>query len=120
MLEQGLVSDGQVLDIRSCDVSVSFQNYVHKYYPETLFLQLVSAKMLEELNLPVFIIAARTQETLVYRHPFTEEVIKGKENSIEQVGYVVVLTRRMEDITDEITGGWRVVDIARRSDRATV
>ena len=93
VIKNGLVPDGQVLDIREID--------------------LVSAKMLEDPGpaTPVFIIRCQAQEMLVYRNPKTDEVVHGVENRIEQVGYVLIMTRVAEDMADETTGGWRIAQV---------
>lgn len=42
------------------------------------------------------------------------DIVKGSANRVKNVGYVAVLTREEEQLEDEITNGWRVIDIARR------
>ena len=61
----GLRPDGQVLDIRGVDV--------------------VSARLLSQLDLPVFVITFRTQEIHVYRDIKTDEIKAGVEDRIQQV-----------------------------------
>ncbi|KAH8929381.1 TIM44 subunit of mitochondria import inner membrane translocase [Atractiella rhizophila] len=97
-LQRGLISDSRVLDIRGVDV--------------------MSAKVLEEKDVPVFIISFRTQEILAFRNPKTGEVVEGDEHSIDQCGYVMIITRVEEELDNEMTGGWKVIDIARRSQKA--
>jgi len=89
-----LVSESRVLDIRNLDI--------------------MSAKILEN-DLHVFVVSWRTQEVLAYRDLKTGEVTVGDENKIEQVGYVAVLTRVEEELDNEVTGGWKVIDMARRA-----
>lgn len=36
----------------------------------------------------------------------------GKEDKIEQVVYVAVVTRLEEELENEITGGWKFVDVS--------
>ncbi|BGO94551.1 hypothetical protein NBRC10512_005023 [Rhodotorula toruloides] len=89
-----LVSESRVLDIRNVDI--------------------MSAKILEN-DVHVFVVAWRTQEVLAYRDIKTNEVTVGDENKIQQVGYVAVLTRVEEELDNEETGGWKVIDMARRA-----
>ncbi|KAI6117463.1 hypothetical protein EV401DRAFT_1863693 [Pisolithus croceorrhizus] len=96
-LRQGLISDSKVLDIRQVDVS--------------------DAKILEN-EVPVFVVTFSTQEMLLFRNPVSREIIIGAENRVEQCVYAAVLTRVAEEVSDELTGGWKVVEMARRSARA--
>ncbi|SGZ26252.1 BQ5605_C024g09870 [Microbotryum silenes-dioicae] len=89
-----LVSESRVLDIRNLDI--------------------MSAKILEN-DLHVFVVAWRTQEILAYRDIKTGKLAVGDENKIEQVGYVAVLTRIDEELDNKVTGGWKVIDMARRA-----
>ncbi|KAK4698770.1 hypothetical protein P7C70_g7499, partial [Phenoliferia sp. Uapishka_3] len=89
-----LLSESRVLDIRNLDI--------------------MKAKILEN-ELPVFVVAWRTQEILAYRDVKTGEITVGSEDKIEQVGYVAVMTRIEEEVESPVTGGWKVIDIARRS-----
>jgi import inner membrane translocase subunit TIM44 len=61
----GLRPDGQVLDIRGVDI--------------------MTAKLLPQLEIPVFVISFRTQEIHVYRDIKTGEVKAGVEDRIQQV-----------------------------------
>ena len=61
----GLRPDGQILDIRAVDV--------------------VSAKVLSQSDVPVFIVSFRTQEIHVYRDIKTDEIKAGVEDRIQQV-----------------------------------
>ncbi|TFK51643.1 mitochondria import inner membrane translocase TIM44 subunit [Heliocybe sulcata] len=96
-LKQGLISDSKVLDIRQVDIT--------------------SAKMLEN-NIPVFVITFATQEILLFRNAVSREVVVGAEDRVEQCHYAAVVTRAEEEIGDELTDGWKVVEMARRSARA--
>ncbi|THH04534.1 hypothetical protein EW145_g5452 [Phellinidium pouzarii] len=99
-LRQGLISDSKVLDIRQVDIS--------------------TAKLLENngTEIPVFVITFATQEVLLFRNAKTREVIVGAEDRVEQCTYAAVMTRFEEELADELTGGWKVVEMARRSARA--
>ncbi|KAI0725341.1 mitochondria import inner membrane translocase TIM44 subunit [Fomitopsis betulina] len=96
-LKQGLVSDSKVLDIRQVDIS--------------------SAKILEN-DIPVFVVTFQTQEVLLFRNAKTGEIVVGTENKVEQCHYAAVVTRVEEELDSELTGGWKIVEMARRSARA--
>ncbi|KAH9924703.1 uncharacterized protein B0H18DRAFT_1085392 [Fomitopsis serialis] len=96
-LRQGLVSDSKVLDIRQVDIS--------------------GAKILEN-DIPVFVVTFQTQEMLIFRNAKTSEIMVGAENKVEQCHYAAVVTRTEEELDNELTGGWKVVEMARRSSRA--
>ncbi|KAI0788852.1 mitochondria import inner membrane translocase TIM44 subunit [Abortiporus biennis] len=96
-LKQGLISDSKVLDIRQVDVS--------------------TGKILEN-NVPVFVITFATQEMLIFRNAKTREIVVGAENKVEQCHYAAVVSRVEEELDNELTGGWKVIEMARRSARA--
>ncbi|TFY68227.1 hypothetical protein EVJ58_g1139 [Rhodofomes roseus] len=96
-LKQGLISDSKVLDIRQVDIS--------------------GAKILEN-DIPVFVVTFQTQEMLIFRNAKTREIMVGAENKVEQCHYAAVVTRIEEELDNELTGGWKVVEMARRSSRA--
>ncbi|GAA5932972.1 hypothetical protein JCM3775_005279 [Rhodotorula graminis] len=89
-----LMSESRVLDIRNLDI--------------------MSAKILEN-DIHVFVVSWRTQEVLAYKDLKTGELAVGDENKILQVGYVAVLTRVEEELDNPETGGWKVIDMARRA-----
>ncbi|TFK94126.1 mitochondria import inner membrane translocase TIM44 subunit [Polyporus arcularius HHB13444] len=95
-LKQGLVSDSKVLDIRQVDVS--------------------TGKILEN-NIPVFVITFATQEMLLFRNPKTGEIVVGAEDRVEQCHYAAVITRLEEELDNELTGGWKIIEMGRRSAR---
>jgi mitochondrial import inner membrane translocase subunit TIM44 len=92
-LKSGLVSDSKVLDIRQVDIT--------------------SGKLLEvsDTTLPVFVVTFNTQEVLLFRNAKTKEVVVGKEDRVEQCMYAAVITRIEEEMDDELTGGWKVVEV---------
>ncbi|VDB84960.1 unnamed protein product [Peniophora sp. CBMAI 1063] len=96
-LRQGLVSDSKVLDIRQVDVS--------------------AGKVLEN-EIPVFVVSFTTQEVLLFRNVASGEVVVGAEDRVEQCMYAAVITRVPEELDNELTGGWKVIEMARRSGRA--
>ncbi|RXW21685.1 hypothetical protein EST38_g4179 [Candolleomyces aberdarensis] len=88
-LRQGLISDSKVLDIRQVDV--------------------LEAKILEN-EVPVFIITFSTQEMLLFRNAKTTEIVVGAEDKVEQCTYVAVVTRIPEELDNELTAGWKIVE----------
>jgi import inner membrane translocase subunit TIM44 len=95
-IKQGLVSDSKILDIKHVDVN--------------------TGKMLEN-NVPVFLVTFATQELLLFRNAKSGEVVVGSENDVEQCRYAMVLTRVEGELDNELTGGWKVVEMARRGAR---
>lgn len=65
-----------------------------------------------ENNVPVFLVTFATQELLLYRHAKSGEVVVGNENEVEQCRYAMVLTRIETDLENELTGGWKVVEVS--------
>jgi len=96
-LKQGLISSSKVLDIRNVDIS--------------------SGKVLENEQ-PVLVVQFVTQEVLLFRNAKTGEVAVGAEDKVEQCIYAAVFTRVPEDLGNELTAGWKVVEMARRSGKA--
>lgn len=95
-LQQGLVSDSRVLDLRRVDVH--------------------SVKVLEENNdLPVIVLSFETQEVTLFRHRTTLELAYGKEDHIDRVRYLLVLTRLESELDNPLTGGWKIMELARQS-----
>jgi hypothetical protein len=92
-LKSGLVSDSRVLDIRQVEVQ--------------------SGKLLDvaDATLPVFVVTFSTQEVLLFRNAKTREAVVGREDRVEQCMYAAVLTRVEEELDDELTGGWKVVEV---------
>jgi len=74
-------------------------------------------KILEN-DIPVLIVTCTTQEVLIFRDPKTKEIVVGQEDRVEQCTYGAVITRIPEEIDNELTGGWKVVEMARRAARA--
>jgi Tim44-like domain len=89
-LRQGLAPDSKVLDIRQVDVS--------------------TGRFLED-NMPVYVITFTTQEVLLFRDRKTREVVVGAENRVEQCNYAAVITRVEEELENELTGGWKVIEV---------
>ena len=87
----GLKSDGRILDIRHVDI--------------------LSARMLEPGEIPVFIITCRTQEVHVYRKVQTNELAAGMEDKVQLVTYAIGVTRVPEDVNNIDTRGWRLIEL---------
>jgi import inner membrane translocase subunit TIM44 len=87
----GLKSDGKILDIRNVDM--------------------LSARMLEPADIPVFIITARTNEVHVYRNIKSGELAAGVEDKVQQVTYAIGVTRLPEDVGNQETRGWRLIEL---------
>lgn len=87
----GLRSDGRILDIRHVDI--------------------LSARMLEPGEVPVFIITCRTQEVHVYRNSKTGDLAAGMEDRVQLVTYAIGVTRTPEDVSNPETRGWRLIEL---------
>ncbi|KAL9115060.1 MAG: hypothetical protein Q9187_007354, partial [Circinaria calcarea] len=87
----GLKVDGRILDIRHVDI--------------------LSARMLEPGEIPVFIITCRTQEVHVYRQIKTNELAAGMEDKVQLVTYAIGVTRVAEDVNNPETRGWRLIEL---------
>jgi len=79
--------------------------------------QITAGKMLED-EVPVFVVTFATQEVLCFKNAKSGEVIVGAEDRVEQCHYAAVITRIEEEIENELTAGWKIVEMARRSARA--
>ncbi|ORZ24485.1 hypothetical protein BCR42DRAFT_365881 [Absidia repens] len=95
-MQQGLISDCQIQDLRDVD--------------------LVAAKILEN-EVPVLVLSFRTQEIIVFRNAKSGEVVYGKEDQIEQCTYACVFTKEPEDLQNPVTAGWRIIDMAKHDSR---
>lgn len=96
-IKQGLVSDSRVLDIKHVDIA--------------------QGKLLDN-DVPVFVVSFASQEILLFRSAKTGEPVVGDENAVEACRYAMVLTRVPAEVDNELTGGWKVVEMARRGARS--
>lgn len=87
----GLKSDGRILDIRHVEI--------------------LSARMLDPGDVPVFILTCRTQEVHVYRKLKTNELAAGMEDRVQLVTYAIGVTRVPEDVNNPETRGWRMIEL---------
>ncbi|WFD29085.1 protein translocase subunit [Malassezia sp. CBS 17886] len=97
-LKLGYIADGQILDLSN--------------------IEILQGKMLETGPTPVLVVSFQTQELMYFKDPRTGEV---KEGSVEQANlcrYAMVLTRLEEELQNEVTGGWKIVELARRGQTA--
>ncbi|ODQ65372.1 TIM44 subunit of mitochondria import inner membrane translocase [Nadsonia fulvescens var. elongata DSM 6958] len=95
--EAGLFSAGRVLDIRGVDI--------------------LSAKILPPSDVPVFVIGCRAQEVHLYKNVKTGEIAAGTEDHIQMSTYAMVITRIPEDIDNEETKGWKLLELVRGGTR---
>jgi len=87
----GLKSDGRILDIRHVDI--------------------LSARLLDPGEIPVFIVTCRTQEVHVYRNAKTSELAAGMDDKVQQVTYAIGVTRIPEDVANKETRGWKFIEL---------
>lgn len=87
----GLKSDGRILDIRHVDI--------------------LNARILEAVDIPVFIVTCRTNEVHVYKNIKTGQLAAGVEDKVQQVTYAIGVTRIPEDVNNPETRGWRLIEL---------
>lgn len=87
----GLQSDGRILDIRNVDI--------------------LSARMLDPGEIPVFVLMCRTQEVHVYKNKKTGQLAAGMEDKVQQVTYAIGVTRIPEDVANPETRGWKFIEL---------
>lgn len=75
-----------------------------------LAVQVSQGKILEN-DIPVFVITFATQEVLCFRNVKTREIVVGAEDRVEQCHYAAVVTRLEEELDNELTGGWKIVEV---------
>ena len=85
--------------------------------PKLRLPQITAGKMLEN-DVPVFVVTFATQEVLCFKNAKTGEAVVGAEDRVEQCHYAAVITRVEDEIENELTAGWKIVEMARRSARA--
>ncbi|PWN44395.1 Tim44-domain-containing protein [Ceraceosorus guamensis] len=96
-VQKGAIANGRLLDLKNVDI--------------------LQAKMLEN-NVPVLIVSFSTQELMYFKDAKTGEIVAGSEERTDSCRYAMVLTRVDEEMHNEITGGWKVVELARRGQAA--
>ena len=50
---------------------------------------------------------------LIFRNAKTGEIVVGTEDRVEQCHYAAVITRLEEELDNELTGGWKVIEVRR-------
>jgi mitochondrial import inner membrane translocase subunit TIM44 len=48
---------------------------------------------------------------LLFRDAKTREIVVGAEDRVEQCVYVAAITRAEEELNNELTGGWKVIEV---------
>ena len=61
---------------------------------------------------PVFVATFQTQEIFCFRNAITKEIGAGSPNEVVGVNYAVVIGRVEDELDDEITGGWKVLEVS--------
>lgn len=97
-----------MLDIRQVDVRHVFSTFCILVLTP---YQITGAKILEN-DIPVLIVTCTTQEVLVFRDPKTREIVVGQDDRVEQCTYGAVITRIPEEMDNELTGGWKIVEVS--------
>lgn len=59
----------------------------------------------------MFVITFATQEMPIFRNVKTGEIVVGAEDRVEQCHYAAVITRVEEDLDNELTGGWKIIEV---------
>lgn len=95
--KQELFADGRILDIRGVEI--------------------VSAKLLAPQDIPVLVVGCRAQEIHLYRKVKTGEIAAGHELNIMMSSYAMVFTRDPEQIDDDETEGWKILEFVRGGSR---
>lgn len=95
--DQQLFADSRILDIRGVDI--------------------VSAKLLPPQDIPVLVVGCRAQEIQLYRSIKTGEVAAGHESNILMSSYAMVFIRDPENVEDEETEGWKIIEFVRGGSR---
>lgn len=47
----------------------------------------------------------------MFRNAKTGEISVGADNKVEQCTYIAAITRVEEELTNELTGGWKVIEV---------
>lgn len=74
-------------------------------------MEILSARILEPGDIPVFIVTCRTQEVHVYRNAKTNDLAAGMEDKVQLVTYAIGVTRVPEDVNNPETRGWRLIEL---------
>ncbi|UZJ56639.1 hypothetical protein CBS101457_005959 [Exobasidium rhododendri] len=96
-VQKGAILHGRLLDLKNVEI--------------------LQAKLLDN-NVPVVIVSFSSQELMYFKDAKTGDILAGRENQADLCRYAMVLTRLEEEMDNEITGGWKVVELARRGQAA--
>lgn len=96
-LSKGMLAHGRLLDMKGVEI--------------------MQGKMLEN-NVPVLVVSFQTTELLYFKDAKTGEVKAGREDQADLCRYAVVLTRDEKTLGNEVTGGWKIMELARRGQGA--
>lgn len=96
-VSKGMIANGRLLDMRNVDI--------------------MQGRMLDN-NVPVLVVSFTTSELMWFKDPKTGEVKAGRDDQADLCRYAVVLTRLEAELDNEVTGGWKVVELARRGQGA--
>lgn len=96
-VQRGAILNGRLLDLKNVEI--------------------LQARMLEN-DVPVVVVSFSSQELLYFKDAKTGEILAGREDQADLCRYAIVLTRLEEEMDNEITGGWKVVELARRGQAA--
>lgn len=96
-VQKGAILHGKLLDLKN--------------------IEILQAKMLDN-NVPVVIVSFSSQELMYFKDAKTGQILAGRDDQAELCRYAMVLTRLEEEMDNEITGGWKVVELARRGQAA--
>ena len=96
-VQKGAILHGRLLDLKN--------------------IEILQAKMLEN-NVPVVIVSFSSQELMYFKDAKTGNILAGRDDQADLCRYAMVLTRLEEEMDNEITGGWKVVELARRGQAA--
>jgi import inner membrane translocase subunit TIM44 len=96
-VQKGAILHGRLLDLKN--------------------IEILQAKMLEN-NVPVVVVTFSSQELMYFKDAKTGNILAGRDDQAELCRYAMVLTRIAEEMDNEITGGWKVVELARRGQAA--
>ena len=66
----------------------------------------------------VVVVSFQTSELMYFRDAKTGEIKAGRDDQADACRYAVVLTRLEEGLDNEVTGGWKIVELARRGQAA--
>lgn len=85
-----------------------------RWSPESDLLLLphqIQRGVLTQEELPSLLVTFQTQEIKAFRDMETGELKVGSPDKVIGVGYAVVIGRIEEELEDEVTGGWKILEV---------